>query len=216
MIKSYLSSGQQWFVQRSRRERVLIAISALAIAYLLCHYLWLQPARERLQITASQVQNQATEVASLANEVASLEVQLQRDPNAELRQQQAELQTRLTRLRGRLDERAQLMPTQASVGWINALLDLPNGLELVTFDTAPPQPMVAPSEEMQGANVWRHGVEIIVRGQYHDIRNYIEAIEGLSQPFYWQGLRYEVIDYPQAQISIRVYALSTAREFLGG
>ena len=216
MIKAYWSSGQQWFIQRSRRERILIALSAVAITWLLCHHLWLQPARERLQITASQLEQQAAEAASLSNEIASLEVDLQRDPNAELRKQQAELQNRSARLRGRLDERAQLMPTQASVGWINALLDLPSGLELVTFDTAQPQPIVAPSEEMQGANVWRHGVEIIVRGQYHDIRNYIEGLERLSQPFYWQGLRYEVIDYPQAQVSIRVYALSTAQEFLGG
>ena len=215
MIKAW-TAGQHWFIQRSHRERVLIAASAVAITWLLCHYLWLQPARERLHITQTQQELQALEAASLSNEIASLEIELQRDPNAELRQQQADLNARTERLRGRLDERAQLMPAQASVAWINALLDLPNGLEFVTFETAQPQPIVAPSEEMQGANVWRHGVEIIVRGRYHDIRNYVEALEGLSQPFYWQGLRYEVLDYPQAQISIRVYALSTAREFLGG
>lgn len=216
MIKAYWLTAQQWFEQRSRRERVLMAVSLLVVVYLISHQFLLQPARESLQLSTAQVQQQDSEAVNLSNEIARLRVELQSDPNAALRQQQTELQMRQARLRGRLDERAQLMPTQVSVGWIDALLDLPRGLELVSFDTYAPQPVVAPSDELQGANIWRHAVQVVVQGQYHDIRDYIEGLERLSQPFYWQGLRYEVLDYPQAQISVRVYALSTARELLGG
>lgn len=215
-VSRYWLLVQHWFSARSRRERLLIAVSAIAVVYVIGHYFWLQPAREQLQVSTVQVQQHASEAANLRDEIARLETELQRDPNAHLRQQLTQLQTRQVRLTARLNERAQLMPINASVSWIDALLDIPMGLHLVSFDTYPAEPIVAPSDDIQGANVWRHAVQVVVRGRYHDIRDYVEALERLNQPFYWHGLRYEVIEHPQAQLSIRVYALNTAQELLGG
>lgn len=215
------AEAEQWYSQRSRREQVLIGLSAIVVLMLVLHHFWLQPAQAQRHADSRQLTQQATDVTSLRQDVERLERELQTDPNDALRQRQAELQTRQQRLQARLDERAQLMPAQASVAWIDALLDLPSGIELLSFDTHTPIPMITLNEpagaaNSGSANVWRHTVEVQVIGRYHDLRDYVEGLEQLSQPFYWNGLRYEVQEYPQAQLTIRVYALSTAQELLGG
>jgi MSHA biogenesis protein MshJ len=210
----WLAQGEAWFSQRNRREQWLITGAAFIGMWLLLMQFWLNPAQERQQQTAQQVSQQRAELSSLREEVSQLETQLQTDPNDALREQEAQLQARQQRLQGRLEQRAQLMPQHASVAWIETLLDVPSGVELKAFDTIEPQAMVA-SEGSQ-RNLWQHGVEVTVTGQYAHLRDYAEGLERLPYPLYWQALRYEVDTHPNATLTLRMYALSTYEELFGG
>ncbi|MCC5879008.1 MAG: type II secretion system protein M [Idiomarina sp.] len=207
---------QGWFSSRNQREKILLSVVICGGLFVLAHYLWISPAQQQLQAEQQRHQQQRGEVASLSEEAQRFERQLAIDPNDELRRRESELTARKVRLEARLEERAQLMPARASVHWIDALLDMPSGLELVQFDTQRAVPMVVPDQSAEQNNLWQHPVQLVVDGQYHDLRDYVESIEALQYPFYWDQLRYEVGQFPAARLTIRVYALSTQEELLGG
>lgn len=207
---------QGWFQARNQREKILLAIVLCGGVLMLAHLFWIGPAQEALDAEHHRYTQQRTEVANLREEAQRFESQLAIDPNDELNRRESELTARKNRLEARLEERAQLMPARASVHWIDALLDMPSGLELVQFDTQRAVPMVVPDQGVEQSNLWQHPVQLVVEGQYHDLRDYVEGIEALQYPFYWDTLRYEVEQFPDARLTIRVYALSTQEELLGG
>lgn len=215
-VKQRWVAAQSWFTERSLREKVLLCLSTLIVVFVLVQYVWIQPAQQRSQQSYMQVQQQQAELAQLSQEAARFQRDLDTDPNEALAQRKLELEARKERLEARMAERAQLMPAGASVAWIEAMLVLPAGLELQRFDTRQPVPMVVPDANTQQPNVWRHGVEISVTGRYHQLREYVENIDALGYPFYWHSLRYQVEQHPVARLHIRVYALSTERELVGG
>lgn len=207
---------QGWFSSRNQREKILLSMVICGGLFALAHFLWISPAQQQLAAEQQRHQQQRGEVASLSEEAQRFERQLAIDPNDELRRRESELTARKVRLEARLEERAQLMPARASVHWIDALLDMPSSLELVQFDTQRAVPMVVPDQSAEQNNLWQHPVQLVVDGQYHDLRDYVESIEALQYPFYWDQLRYEVGQFPAARLTIRVYALSTQEELLGG
>jgi MSHA biogenesis protein MshJ len=65
-------------------------------------------------------------------------------------------------------------------------------------------------------NLYQHSVEITLQGEYLDLRDYVERVQSLPFEYYWEGLRYDVQDYPTAQLTVTLYALSTSKELIGG
>lgn len=215
-MKQRWANAQTWFAGRNQREKVLLALTICGGLFVLAHYLWLSPAQQQVNSQQQRLNQQRSEVASLSQEAQRFESQLAVDPNVELRRQQGALEARKERLEARLAERARLMPGRVSVHWIDALLDMPSGVELVQFDTQRAVPMVMPEQGREQSNLWQHPIQLVLNGRYHDLRDYVERLESLEYPFYWHSLRYEVVEYPAARLTIRVYALSTQEELLGG
>lgn len=216
LIKQRWVNAEAWLSERSQREKILLCLSTLIVVFVVLQYFWLQPAQQRSEQAYAQLQQQQAELAELSQEAVRLQRDLDTDPNEALAQRELELTVRKERLEARMAERAQLMPASSSVAWIEAMLALPSGLELQRFDTNQPTPMVVPDVHSQQPNVWRHGVEISVTGRYHQLREYIERIDALSYPFYWQSLHYRVEQHPEARLTIRIFALSTEKELVGG
>ena len=86
-----------------------------------------------------------------------------------------------------------------------------------------------PSNRMQGAagqasssaqtqsypQVYKHGVVIQFSGDYRSTVHYLQSLESLPWKFYWDGLAYEVEDYPNALITINVFTLSLEKGWIG-
>lgn len=59
-----------------------------------------------------------------------------------------------------------------------------------------------------GSLLYRHGVEITVRGNYLDMIDYMNALESLPTQLFWGGAKLEVDDYPTARLTLTMYTLS--------
>lgn len=217
-MKQAWVNAQSWFAGRNQREKILLTITICGVLFVLAHFLWISGAQQQIEAQQQRLNQQRSEVASLSEEAQRFASQLAVDPNEELRRRQSELTARKERLEARLAERARLMPAQASVHWIDALLDVSSSIELLQFNSLRAVPMVVPEQgpEQGQSNLWQHPLELELSGRYHDLRDYVERLETLEYPFYWHSLRYEVEQYPTARLTIRVYALSTEEELLGG
>lgn len=74
---------------------------------------------------------------------------------------------------------------------------------------------VEPSEPASDTNnkanlpeVYKHGLEIVFQGDYNSTLSYLKKLEQLPWKFYWEEVVYEVLDYPKAQIMVRIHTLS--------
>jgi MSHA biogenesis protein MshJ len=72
-------------------------------------------------------------------------------------------------------------------------------------------PAVAPKP---GSLLYRHGVEITVRGNYLDMIDYMTALESLPTQLFWGGAKLEVEDYPTARLTLTMYTLSLDQKWL--
>jgi MSHA biogenesis protein MshJ len=72
-------------------------------------------------------------------------------------------------------------------------------------------PALAPKA---GSLLYRHGVEISVRGNYLDMIDYMTALESLPTQLFWGGARFEVEDYPTSRLTLTLYTLSLDSKWL--
>ncbi|GAB3447608.1 type II secretion system protein GspM [Massilia solisilvae] len=79
---------------------------------------------------------------------------------------------------------------------------------------APGANSVAAVAPKPGSLLYRHGVEITVRGQYLDMIDYMNALESLPTQLFWGGARLEVEDYPTARLTLTLYTLSLDSKWL--
>ena len=70
-------------------------------------------------------------------------------------------------------------------------------------------------QQMKGTGVFKHSVMLEVSGGYPQILQLLKAIESLQWKFYWESLDYEVTQYPEARIELRVFTLSSEEGRLG-
>ena len=66
----------------------------------------------------------------------------------------------------------------------------------------------APGNTAKLPEVYKHGLEIVFQGDYNSTLSYLRKLEQLPWKFYWEEVEYEVLDYPTAQILVRIHTLS--------
>ena len=67
----------------------------------------------------------------------------------------------------------------------------------------------------QVPRVFRHRVELVVRGDYFAVLAYLKRLEGLDWQFQWDALELQSVDYPVAQAMVSLSTLSLAEDWIG-
>jgi len=108
-------------------------------------------------------------------------------------------------------------------GLLERLLARNAGLRLLSLKTQAPQSVLHekdPARDSDGKPVersfdlYRHGVEIRLEGNYSQLQTYLAELEKLPQRLLWGPLSYRVIDYPRAEMTLTVYTLSPDKTWL--
>jgi MSHA biogenesis protein MshJ len=64
--------------------------------------------------------------------------------------------------------------------------------------------------------LYRHGVEITLKGSYFDLVQYLAQLEKLPDRLLWGSVQLQVEEYPQVKLTLVVYTLSKQRSLLKG
>jgi MSHA biogenesis protein MshJ len=83
-------------------------------------------------------------------------------------------------------------------------------------------PVSAPAPAVAGAAapapapslLYRHGVEVTVRGNYLDMVNYMDALESMPTQLFWGRAQLEVEEYPSARLTLTLYTLSLDQKWM--
>lgn len=204
------------------RERLLIAGVCLIVVFFVVDYLALQPAlseRTRLQQDIASAQRQR---ADQGNEIANLSSQLANSPTIVLQRQIESLKNQLREQDESVQARASgLTPAMELPVLLKEILEQHPGLTFEKLETLPVEelklliaangsPGDNADEKNTSTGVFKHTVELSLKGSYLALFNYLQSIEQMPWQLYWQELDYNSDQYPNASIRIQVYTLSTA------
>jgi MSHA biogenesis protein MshJ len=206
------------------RERQLVAAALVLGPLLIGNALFVDPLRARLDGLENTIATESASAAQLQAEAANLQQQLAIDPDAGRKAELAALNGE----RDKLDERlrqlgsALVRPDEMN-GLLEGLLARLPGLRLISLKTLAPQSVLRREEgskegEAKAAertfDLYRHGVEIRLEGNYGQLQAYLAQLEKLPQHLLWGQLSYRVIDYPRAEMTLTVFTLSPDRAWL--
>lgn len=211
---------QQWqqlsarVVAMSLRERWLILLAGAALLLMPAYSLLLEPTWLAYQSQIARSQELATTIAQLQLENQSRQQALLLDPNQPVREQQLKLTQQLVELDAQLkDQTLDLIPAERMSGLLEQMLASSARLRLISLTSLPPKPLLDDPEQNL---LFQHGIQLRLQGSYFDIFQYLRALEGLPEHFYWRRLNYQVEQYPQASIELELYTLSSSKEFIRG
>jgi MSHA biogenesis protein MshJ len=80
---------------------------------------------------------------------------------------------------------------------------------LLSAGNTPAQPVPKPPAPAAPLDLlYRHGVEIAVRGNYLDLVNYMGALESMPTQLFWARAQLDVEEYPASRLTLTLYTLS--------
>jgi MSHA biogenesis protein MshJ len=226
-LKQFWDKGANWFNERPIRERALITVTTLVLLLVVVWELAVTPVVNRNVALESRIGSLEQQQQSLLDQQRTLNQRLSTDPSRELRERLASRQARLDRLDAELaDTTGKLIAPRAMVRLLQDILAAQKKLELVAVELLEPTAIfdqqadaddsTAPeTETATGPLLYAHDVELVIRGGYMDVLNYIEALEGMDDRLGWVSLDHRMMKYPDNEIRIRVRTLSLDRAWLG-
>lgn len=210
----------------SRRERGLVAAALVLGPLLIGNALLIEPQLAKANALQRSIANQSATLAEMQAQLTTLQQKMQIDPDAANKAALVSLQAEQKKLDDDLQHyAATLVRPEQMNGLLERLLARHAGLRLISLKTLAPSSVLAEQgkEPGKGAaapavdkqyDLYRHGVEIRLEGNYADLQAYLGQLEQLQQGLLWGQLRYKVRDYPRAEMSLMVYTLSPERAWL--
>ena len=195
------------------RERGLLLIAALGVAFLLADTFLLRPLDQRREATRQQLDQTADRVAQLTESVESIAGQQRDDPNAELIEERDALRQRINLLSDELAalDTGLLTPAQTLEVLRELLADRTN-LELISLNKLPAEPL----DPDTGANgIFVHRFSIVVDSEFSGMLDYVRLIENLPRGLYWESLTLSVPEWPANRADVVLYMLALNEDWLG-
>ncbi|MCE9641814.1 MAG: type II secretion system protein M [Betaproteobacteria bacterium] len=218
----------------SLRERIAVFAAALVVTVGIMVLVFIDPISAREKAVKARMTLQQTEMTALQSQVQSIEQRLANPDAANLvrrdnvRQQIAEIDERLK------DMERSLVPAQRMNGLLQEMLARNPRLQLVGIRTLPVAPLVARSEKavtpaapagaaaptptekssMGEGGVFKHGVEITVRGTYAEMHDYLVRLEKSPWRMFWSRTKVETQEYPYLVMTVTIYTLSLDKAWL--
>ena len=228
---------QQWLKLAARidratlRQRIGVFFAAPFVVLYLLYMLLVAPLlREQARLRA-QISQQQTTMAGIDTSITTLVDAFARDPDAASRQRLAAARAETRTLGASLAAMQQgLVAPEQMAPLLQTILRANGRLQLVSLATLPvtavgrpapapasatPAPAPATTSAPAMATVlYRHGVQVTVRGSYLDMVDYMASLERLPTQLFWGQAQFAVEEFPRATVTLTLYTLSLDRTWL--
>jgi MSHA biogenesis protein MshJ len=206
------------------RERVLLFAAIAASTIFVVYFFGLGPMFARQELLRTRIVQQQNNLEGIDNEIREKVEAAQVDPDAPTRARiataRAQLDALATSLRAMQNG---LVPPERMAPLVDSILRANGRLQLVSMRTLPVEPVPgaakpqaaaatppaeAQSTSRQGALLYRHGVEVTVRGNYLDMIGYMAALEAMPTQLFWGRAQLETETWPASRLTLTLYTLS--------
>lgn len=203
----------------NRRERLMVLAAALALVGFVGDTVLLAPQRaQRLQLERDAARERS-ELAALDLQLAELKRKLAADPDEVPKLRLQQLGAELSQMNAGFQrlERS-LVPPDQMARLLEQVMQRTPGISVVRLQTLPPKSL--PERESDAAEapaqpaLWRHGVELTVRGSYADLLRYLDAVERLPVRVYFGRAVLDASQYPDVDLRLTVHTLGMDRSWL--
>lgn len=211
----------------SLRERAMIFLAVGFVLIALINNLLLEPLLDKQKIRAALMQQQQEKAKELQATMQALTQAKQDDEHSPVRIRIAQLKQQMTEqdnyLKGRRDR---LVAPEQMAHLLEQVLNKNSHLQLVSLKTLPVSLLIEkkdaadvapPSLVNDGSTqkqIYKHGVQISIRGSYLDLLQYVSALEKLPTQMFWAEANMSVEKYPDTVLTLVLYTLSLDKTWL--
>ena len=223
-MKRYWELARTKIDEMSLRERAMMFAAAAFVLISAINASLLDPLLIRQKAMSAQVVQQQEKMKELQATMQTL-LQSKRDD------EHSPLRTRIALLKAQLQEHDSYLQSRrdrlVEPGKMAALLEqvLHNNdkLQLVELKTLPvglliEKPAAAAGQEAvsdkSAQQIYKHGVQITVRGSYPELLHYLAALEKLPAQMFWGEVSLSVEKHPDSVMILTVYTLSMDKTWL--
>jgi MSHA biogenesis protein MshJ len=205
------------------RERAMVFCSAATM--LLFLYFWLlgNPTADRLRSVSREISKKQADTRVIQDNVRKLVGGDDSTGPASFAARIEDLKKRVATADARLAQEQQgLLPPNRIPALLEEILKRDRKLDLISLRSIPALAMTpegsaqvaTPTNSANGIRVYRHGVEITVRGSYFDLLRYLSALEAQPIRMFWKDVEIATADYPRITMKLTVYTLSLERSWV--
>ena len=205
----------------SLRERALIFAAAAFAVVSLINTFFLDPLLAQQKGLSSQVVQQQEKMKETQAQLAALLQAKQADEHAPQRERIRQLREQIAEgdayLKATQDK---LVPPEKMAALLEQVLAKNSRLQLVALNTLPVSLFIEPTADAatkavaQEKQIFKHGVQMTVRGNYADLMQYLAALENMPTQMFWGMAKMNVVQYPNAELTVTLYTLSLDKTWL--
>lgn len=229
MNKKWQAWSARWD-ELSKRERVLLLVTAIAVPTVLIYVLLIEQPLQSLQNTPKQIAAIEKEIKHQQRLLEFLESKEVKDPNVAARAELKSLRQKLNEANENVRQAAKnLVSPQHMLTLLRSVLENEQGAELISVRSLPVQNVqLGQTDQGEGeqvigeekpntttAEIYMHPFEVELQGNYQGVYDYLRKVEQLDGVFFWDLLEYGVEEYPTAKIKIQIHTLSYEAGWLG-
>jgi MSHA biogenesis protein MshJ len=205
----------------SLRERALIFAAAAFAVVSLINTFFLDPLLAQQKRLSAQVVQQQEKMKETQAQLTALVQAKQADEHAPQRERIRQLREQIAEgesyLRATQDR---LVSPEKMAALLEQVLAKNSHLQLVALNTLPVSQFIEPVADTPNASpvpdkqIFKHGVQMTVRGSYADLLQYLSALEKMPTRMFWGMAKLNVVKYPNAELTLTLYTLSLDKTWL--
>jgi MSHA biogenesis protein MshJ len=216
------------------RERFMAFGAVVVVLVYLASAVVFGPLARKEAALRSTLQQQVVTIDGINADIAAKARAYANDPNEALRKRLGDVRAETARTSEELRTMQKgLVPADRIAPLLETILRANGRLKLVSLKTlpattltdaaAPATPATAPATPAPAAGapaagtplvvkapdlLYRHGVELTLRGSYLDMVDYMHALETLPTQLFWGKAQLDAEDYPNVRLTLTLYTLS--------
>jgi MSHA biogenesis protein MshJ len=213
----------------SLRERGMVFGAAIAVLVFAGHTFVLAPQDAKQAVLRAQIEQQQAAIAAIDGDITARVEASRIDPDSQARARLNTMQQEMGQLGSELLALEHgLVPPERMGPLVDGILRANGRLKLVSMRTLPAEPLAAPGavaapEAAPGAVpaaggdvplLYRHGVEVTVRGNYLDMVDYMNTLDAMPTRMFWGRAELDVETYPTARLTLTLNTLSLDRQWM--
>jgi MSHA biogenesis protein MshJ len=229
-VKKLLQSYADRIDSATLRERVLIFAAGALLLIALLNALLIEPELVKQRRQSREVALRQSQINELQTELQRLARLRQSDPDREQRNRVEEMKKRVAEADASLAEaQRKFVPADKISSLLEEMLSRNRRLQLVDMRTLPTSVVGGETDKPAAADkaakppaalaagrpigqIFRHGVELTVTGNYLDLLEYLKDLEKLPNQVYWGAMDLAATPSPkggtQVTLKLSVFTLS--------
>lgn len=209
----------KWLNARHVRERAVLLAGLLGVLAMA----WLTFVHDVIVAAQTEVSRGITVADSRIVEEENNQAQIRStyttDPNSFALSRQSELRDAANTADARLNQLyGELISPQQMQQVLTTILRRETTLQLINVQNQPSEALVTAAAEPAagpGVQVFKHGMHMVFEGNFLETVRYLRSLEQLEGNFFWENLEFNLGTYPNGQISLDIYTLSTEQGWIG-
>ncbi|MEW7847075.1 hypothetical protein AB2N08_00095 [Massilia aurea] len=215
----------------SLRERGMVFGATVAVLVFAGHTFVLAPQDAKQAALRNQIEQQQSASAAIDGEITARVQGSRIDPDAQARARLNAMQQEMAQLGSQLLALEHgLVPPERMGPLVEGILRANGRLKLVSMRTLPAEPLAGPGAPAAATPttaaatatataadtplLYRHGVEVTVRGNYLDMVDYMSALDAMPTRMFWGRAQLDVETYPAARLTLTLHTLSLDRQWM--